>query len=180
MQQHTPHGEEPYTLSSAVGWLNPIQTLRSGGPRNRAQHWFPAETPSWKAVCHSLVSCNSQNTSHYDHMITWGCGKPDPTLPWAGKSRDTQQDPTHTLIWTLQVNGRDLRWAGFQWCLEKMKGLAIFQGFEPLAPRILATHSNALVGRQASTWGCWCRTVFTSNSRSYCAGCQQYSLLVMA
>ena len=112
----------PHAAAQTPGWgtlrsikcLDPSQTLCSGAPSNRAQLWFPAETPSWKAVCHGLTSCNSQNTSRYGNMITWGCSKPDPTLPWAGKSRGTQQDPTHTFLWTLRVNGRDLRGAAFQ------------------------------------------------------------------
>lgn len=70
-----------------------------------------------------------------------------------------------TLIRTLWVNGRDLRGAAFQWPLGKMKGLVTFQGFEPLA-----THSNALVGRQASTWGCWCRIAFKSTPEATALG----------
>lgn len=37
----------------------------------------------------------------------------------------------------------------FNELLKKMKGLVTFEGFEPLAPRILAMHCNAL-GWQAS------------------------------
>lgn len=90
-----PWGEEPYSLIITVGWLNLLQTLSSGGAKNRAQHRLPAASPLRKAVWYGLISCNSQNAPYYSNTMTWGCSKPAPTLPWAGNYKRTWHNHTH-------------------------------------------------------------------------------------
>lgn len=96
MQQDEPLDEEPYTQALQDG---PIQTKPCTLEDQAIGHNTGFQlrlSPSWKAVCHGLISCNSQNTSHYGNMIPCSFSKPDLTLPWAGKPEGTQDDLTHS------------------------------------------------------------------------------------